>query len=261
MKWWTLSKQILRVIFDPPAVGAWNMAVDQALLQSVEESGMPVVRIYGWQPATLSLGYFQSYVDRESHSESLPCSVVRRASGGGAILHDQETTYSLCIPSSNRWAKQNTEVYNTVHECISESLSDWDVEVAAFEEPQAKPERGNGSPFLCFQRRYPGDLIFKGQKVVGSAQRRSKTALLQHGSILWDRSLYAPQLAGINDLAEQTIDTLQFAEAFVTRLSAQLEIPMQRHEMVDSVRAMAGKIMDEKFDKESWTKSRNRDAV
>ena len=237
------------------------MAVDQALLQSVEDSGMPVVRIYGWQPATLSLGYFQSYTDRESHCESLPCSVVRRASGGGAIVHDQETTYSLCIPSSSRWARQNTEVYSTVHACISESLSDWDVEVVSFKKPTEEPPPTSGRPFLCFQRRYPGDLIFSGQKVVGSAQRRSKTALLQHGSILWERSEFAPQLAGINDLAEQVIDTVQFAEAFVTRLSSRLELSMQRQEMADCERDAASKILAEKFDNESWTKFRNRDSV
>ena len=121
------------------------MAVDQALLESVEESRVPVLRIYAWEPATLSLGYFQSYSDREHHQPSLDCSVVRRASGGGAIMHHLETTYSLSIPSSNRWSSRNTDVYSIVHQCIVDALADWDIQVAEFGKTiqESAPDREN----------------------------------------------------------------------------------------------------------------------
>ena len=95
-----------RLILDPPADGLWNMALDEALLELAGESGIPTLRLYRWQPATLSLGYFQPYQDRESHPPSTTCPVVRRSSGGGAILHDRELTYSFTATIDDRaWAR------------------------------------------------------------------------------------------------------------------------------------------------------------
>ena len=245
-------------MLDVPSAGAWNMSVDQALLESVEATGIPVIRIYRWAPATLSLGYFQILDDRNQHTGSLTCPVVRRASGGGAILHDQETTYSLCFPSSNRWSKRNTEIYTLVHDCITESLNDWEIEVTAYNSEVSKQTETVSSSFMCFSRRADGDLILDGNKVVGSAQRRSKNALLQHGSVLWERSSFATELPGIEDLAEHSVDTEQIAESFVTRLSKKLDLSMQREELTDAEHEKSRKIMATKFGLESWTRNRNR---
>ena len=256
-----MSTNVLRVILDSAANGVWNMAVDQALLESVELSGQPVVRIYHWVPATLSLGYFQVYRDRDHHDASLSCPAVRRTSGGGAIMHDQETTYSLCVPSTNRWASQNTELYETVHNCITAALADWDVDVQAFDESSNRHDLETGaSPFLCFQRRYPGDLLLGEHKVVGSAQRRSRNALLQHGSVLWERSKFAPELPGINDLAEQCVDTQQFEESLVTRIAHFMQIKMERHELTTAERKAALGISEQKFALAQWTEHRLRNS-
>lgn len=234
------------------------MAVDQALLQSVESSGLPVVRIYGWQPATLSLGYFQAYSARQQHASSLACPVVRRASGGGAILHHLETTYSLCFPSTNRWSARNTQIYAAVHDCIIESLADWEIQVSTWSERAESDSQSDQTPFLCFLRRTSGDLTLAGNKVVGSAQRRSRRALLQHGSILWEKSEFAPELPGINDLAGQCVDDVQFVENFLTRLSRKLDLPMRRQLLTDSERQMAQEIEQSRFATESWNLNRNR---
>ena len=79
-----------RLIIDSPAEGAWNMAVDEALLDSCSRTGMPTLRFYQWSKATLSLGYFQRHRDREQHVASRDCPLVRRSTGGRAIIHDQE---------------------------------------------------------------------------------------------------------------------------------------------------------------------------
>src|SRR5882724_9809402 len=91
----------LRLIIDPPAHGAWNMAVDEALLESAAVDGIATLRLYQWSEPTLSLGYFQPAADRQTHPASRECPLVRRASGGGAILHDRELTYSLAIPEKS----------------------------------------------------------------------------------------------------------------------------------------------------------------
>src|SRR5438445_617792 len=82
-----------RLIHDLPGDGPWNMAVDEALLEDAARSGRPTLRFYGWAEPTLSLGYFQPYAQRASHPPSSRCAVVRRPTGGGAILHDAELTY------------------------------------------------------------------------------------------------------------------------------------------------------------------------
>src|SRR5262245_57717493 len=88
----------IRLLSDPPAPGAWNMAVDEVLLTAAAASGQATLRFYTWNEPTLSLGYFQAAADRQQHAASLACTLVRRASGGGAILHDRELTYSVALP-------------------------------------------------------------------------------------------------------------------------------------------------------------------
>jgi len=89
-----------RLLIDPPCRGAWNMGVDEALLESAARNGCVTLRFYEWSPATLSLGYFQTTADRQQHAPSRDCATVRRFSGGGAILHDHELTYSLAVPAN-----------------------------------------------------------------------------------------------------------------------------------------------------------------
>ena len=92
-----------RLFIDPPAPGSWNMALDETLLESAADGGESSLRFYGWSQPTLSLGYFQPYDDRCQHAASRNCPAVRRASGGGAILHDREITYSFALPRAILW--------------------------------------------------------------------------------------------------------------------------------------------------------------
>ncbi len=95
-----------RLLIDPPAPGAWNMAVDEVLLDWSAQSGGYAWRFYRWDEPTLSLGYFQPYEDRQRHPPSRACPAVRRATGGGAILHDAELTYSLAVPAGSPLANR-----------------------------------------------------------------------------------------------------------------------------------------------------------
>ncbi|MEM9411868.1 MAG: lipoate--protein ligase, partial [Planctomycetota bacterium] len=203
---------------DSSADGAWNMSVDQALLNSVDETRLPTLRFYRWQPATLSLGYFQDYTHRETHKPSIHCDCVRRASGGGAILHDRELTYSLILPTENRWADRNTDIYQTVHQAITKVFRDLQIELKTCENSAREDFKNNR--FLCFERRADGDLLLDEFKVVGSAQRRSKKSILQHGSILLYRSEFAPELPGIFDLTnKQPVRELDVQEQLISVIS------------------------------------------
>ncbi len=189
----------LRLIVDGPAPGDWNMAVDEMLLESAAESGTATLRLYEWSEPTLSLGYFQSVVDRRRHPPSLAVPLVRRASGGGAILHDRELTYSISLPNEHPLAADPETLYRTLHRSLIELLAEFGV--VAELNPRSLVGLG-GEPFLCFQRRSVGDLVIGEHKVCGSAQRRAKRAMLQHGSLLLARSAAAPELPGLCEIAD-----------------------------------------------------------
>jgi lipoate-protein ligase A len=186
----------LRVIHDPPAAGDWNMAVDEMMFETVAASGEPILRFYQWQEPTLSLGYFQSLQERQSHSASMACPVVRRSTGGGAIVHDRELTYSIATPLAARWSSAASGLYDTMHNALIGALASSGLVATLCAETLSDRQQ----EFLCFQRRAAGDVLVAGRKVAGSAQRRRQGALLQHGSVILAQSQSAPEIMGLKEL-------------------------------------------------------------
>jgi lipoate-protein ligase A len=255
------------------------MAVDEALLIDAADRGTATLRFYGWSEPTLSLGYFQRYADRDQHAASSGCTVVRRQTGGGAILHDHELTYSLTLPASHPLTKQNERLYQIVHEVFVELLTP-----AASSTGPAHPLRIRGEgpkvqpadePFLCFQRQSPGDVVFvdtnspakdvtlsqiptlaQTVKILGSAQRRHRGALLQHGSLLMDRSSAAPELAGWHDLADSTVSISTVITTVAGRLSEALQLCLQNAKLPPELESIAAQIANNKYGSSEWTKRR-----
>jgi lipoate-protein ligase A len=268
-----------RLIIDPPASGAHNMAVDEALLVDAAEHNTATLRFYKWSEPTLSLGYFQRFTDREQHLASSTCAVVRRQTGGGAILHDRELTYSLTLPPSHPLTKQNEKLYQIVHEVFVEILSPCDQPSASTHSLQI---RGQGSkvqpasePFLCFQRQSPGDVVFldsnapandvtlsqiptpaESVKILGSAQRRYRGALLQHGSLLMDRSPAAPELAGWHDLADSNIAMKAIIAAATSQLGHALSLQLHETKLPPNLESIASQVANNKYGSPAWTKRR-----
>ena len=143
------------LLIDSPACGAWNMAVDETLLESFSEQGSCCWRFYRWGEPTLSLGYFQPCEDRRRHRPSLQCPVVRRASGGGAIVHDVELTYSFVAAAGSRLAQRRSQLYTVVHAALIDALVELGVRGASLF-GRAEDVSPGQEAFLCFQRRQPG---------------------------------------------------------------------------------------------------------
>lgn len=179
---------MLRYIVDSPADGPTNMARDEALLKRVGEGvSPPTLRFYRWEPPTISLGYFQSYADYAAlPAPAGQLAVVRRQTGGGAILHDIELTYALVLPIDHPRVAGGrcNALYEHVHGIFAGILPRHGVPVARG--PLGAGGCSHSGPFFCFERHSCFDLLAGGEKLMGSAQRRTATAVLQHGSLVLD---------------------------------------------------------------------------
>lgn len=190
-------------IDERPRAGSWNMAIDDVLLSLAVRRNVAALRMYRWETATLSLGYFQALAAKRSplqlSAEWSKLPVVRRISGGGAILHDRELTYSITLPQSHPFARQPLKLYDQVHAAAIELLG----EIGFAARLRGIADTAADSQFLCFLRGDPRDVVSAvgGSKVLGSAQRRRKGAVLQHGSLLLQASRFSPELPGVFDLA------------------------------------------------------------
>jgi lipoate-protein ligase A len=203
------------LLVDPPKPGAWNMAADEALLDAADRSNVAAIRFYRWREPTLSLGYFQPIAQRADHPPSREVAVVRRLSGGGALVHDQELTYSLALPASQPLTQNHKSLYALVHQAFINTLHDLGIHARMQRDDSVNstspPEHPAEAPFLCFQRHDPGDVLMSGSggqpvKILGSAQRRRRGALLQHGSLLLATSRSAPELSGLDELVHHEPD-------------------------------------------------------
>src|SRR6266702_4428117 len=172
-----------RLLLDKPASGAWNMAVDEVLLDGVATgTAPPTLRFYEWTPPCLSLGYFQPFdvVDIDG-CRALGVEVVRLPTGGRAILHDRELTYSIALPASV--LGQDGGVLPSYYR-LSLALQDGlrRLGVPATLAPESAGSSAAHGP-VCFDRPSAHEILLHGRKLVGSAQMRRGGGLLQHGSI------------------------------------------------------------------------------
>ncbi len=255
-----------RLIIDAPQSGAENMAIDQAILTASGDASegagrspggrgiQPTLRIYRWASPTVSLGYFQSIAERRLHPPSENCACVRRQSGGGAIVHHHELTYSLVLPVSDRWSAAANDLYQSVHR----ALVDWYQELGA---PATLAKDGDQTPFLCFQRRSQGDILIENHKVTGSAQRRHRGALLQHGSILLGKSDFAPELPGLLELGADSQDIQlnapqKLAERVAACIADSLRLKLTEGQLSDFEEELASRSLAGRFENTDWTHRR-----
>jgi lipoate-protein ligase A len=244
--------QTCRLLIDPPAAGLWLMAVDEALLESTASGGLPTLRFYTWSEPTLSLslGYFQSHAQRDSHPPSRACPLVRRQTGGGAIVHDRELTYSLALPRSHPLAHDATRLYDAVDEALTRALAELRLEARICSGSNANAAE---QPFLCFARRARGDVLLGNDKICGSAQRRRRGAILQHGSLLLARSVCAPELPGIEQLAGHRPQPTTLIALWQRQLAAALGVRLEPGELTDPERQAAELLVEAKYANSEWT--------
>ena len=166
--WWMLESG--------PGPAAWNMAMDEALLNLVAGFDRVILRGYGWTEPAATFGYSQRFAEVTSWTTLRP--LVRRPTGGGLVAHDGDWTYSLIVPPGSAWYELKASAsYRHFHEWIRDGLAviGWNVDLAggADDAPGGR----------CFLRAETADLVWGGRKVAGAAQRRNRLGLLIQGSI------------------------------------------------------------------------------
>jgi lipoate-protein ligase A len=199
------SHRTWRLILHPPGRGAWNMAVDEAILEAAGcGDAPPTLRLYAWEPPCLSLGHAQPFSDVDWLAlQSKGWDVVRRPTGGRAILHADELTYSVCGPLDEpRLSGGVLESYRALSEALLSALHTLNIPAEAHEKPSAAPpthavhhptaqiapenallaDNGRNNP-VCFEVPSSYEITVGGKKLIGSAQARRKEGVLQHGSL------------------------------------------------------------------------------
>jgi lipoyl(octanoyl) transferase len=164
------------VIESSPAQAAFNMALDEALLEAMPRLGIPVLRFYSWSEPAASFGYFQKYEEVARATRLRP--LVRRPTAGGMVPHDADWTYSVAFPTSHAWySLRAVESYRRIHEWVRSAFARLGI---ATELADCRRGGGAGQCFLGYEL---SDVLWHGRKIAGAAQRRTRTGLLIQGSV------------------------------------------------------------------------------
>ncbi len=268
-----LIEELWRLLVTPPLAGAVNMALDQALADLYFIQAQPTLRFYRWAPPSVSLGFAQHLerdVDQAVCAE-LGIDVVRRPTGGRAILHDQEITYALAIAVDHPLIGGGSilQSYRTISEALRAGLEQ--LGIVAELVPDPNPSLSKSA--ACFDLASDYEIAIDGRKLVGSAQARRHGVLLQHGSLLLHADpirlarvlRLAPQLSA-DALAQRMIaldEALGYLPAFddvVTALVRGFEqawpIRLVPGAFADAERQRAHELVRQKYGASAWTKRR-----
>ncbi|GAA4863431.1 octanoyltransferase LipM [Paenibacillus vulneris] len=261
---------------------AYNMAVDEAILiaHSEGKSG-PTVRFYGWNPPTLSIGYFQK--SEEVHFEQLQkegLGFVRRPTGGRAVLHDKELTYSIIVSESYPGIPSGvTEAYRVLSEGLlfgfqKLGLDAQMVHLATEEEKSKYASMGSAA---CFDSPSWYELVVEGRKIAGSAQTRQKQVVLQHGSILLDmdtdqlfrvlqfkneriqarlKQQFTQKAVAINDICRELgrapVQLQDVERAFREGMAEGLNVELEESGLTEYELSLVEQLMADKYANDEW---------
>jgi lipoate-protein ligase A len=263
-----------RLLITPPARGAWNMALDESILEHIGRGeSIPTLRLYAWTPACLSLGHAQPFADVDmTRLKQHGWEVVRRATGGRAILHTDELTYSVITPADEPHVEGSVlESYNRLAQALLFAVKSLEIPV---EMKEGKADNGGTPNPVCFEVPSTYEITVNGKKLIGSAQARKKEGVLQHGSLplTGDLTRICQALVFENEPAREdaakrlleratTVESALgrevsweiAAQAFVGAFEAQLGLSFEKGELSESESRRTDELVREKYDHPSWT--------
>jgi lipoyl(octanoyl) transferase len=262
---------------------AMNMAIDEAIL-TVHSEGktLPTVRFYTWDPATLSIGYFQK-AEKEINFEKVReygLGFVRRPTGGRAVLHDKELTYSVIVSENYpEMPSQVTEAYRVISNGLLKGFQNlgFHAEMVSLASEEEKAKYASLGSSACFDSPSWYELVVEGKKVAGSAQTRQKGTILQHGSILldWDvdmlfnvlnfpservkermKASFLDKAVAINLLGERVVTLEEAKKAFFAGFAEGLEIELVPSELTKEELDLAKELAEQRYGTDEWNYKR-----
>ncbi len=254
------DSKIWRYIDSGIGTAAWNMAVDEALLSCFSQGDLPILRLYGWKPA-LSLGRFSEPsenldMDRIKR-DGIGC--VRRITGGGILVHGDDLSYAMILPRSFIAERGVRESYRYLCGFLLRLYGALGLS-AAFAQERALAEKQTD---ICLAGREAYDIVINGNKIGGNAQRYSRQAMLQHGTIPidLDRGRFEPLFlkeSGLKDAAtlrrEHSMMGQERLKAFVLEAFTEtFGAQVQKDALREDELKLAEKLLQEKYTKERWT--------
>lgn len=263
-----------RLIVDGAGRGAHNMAVDEALVEAVDRGeSPPVLRLYRWEPACLSLGFAQPYtVADASFCQANGVDLVRRPTGGRAVLHHLEQTYCvLARLGEHPFSTDLQAVYRGICQALVAGLSRLGAPVGLSKAPTGghiKPTEA----IPCFVGPASGEVVAGGRKLIGSAMRRHNRSILQHGSLLedWDGRLQAgclgladdsslrPAVTTLRELMGGVPDPGVVAAALVAGFEETFEVKLEPAHLTSAQSDRVAFLARERYAHERWTVHRER---
>lgn len=270
-----------RLLDSGPADGAWNMAVDEAMLEAgVAGLLVPTLRFYAWQPAGVSLGYFQP-LDASISLEEVArrgFGLVRRPSGGRAILHKDELTYSVTVPDTGvADGKSVMGSYRSISRGIEAGLGLLGVGARLAERKGEERMKAQGLPTVCFAKAAKCDMTVQGRKIVGSAQTRRRGIIMQHGSVPIhidpeehlavmpgdgvDEASMAKLMAaacGVADALGRPVSYEELAAALAQGFAERLGLILEPGELTEWELAKARELKETKYTTDEWNRKPGR---
>jgi lipoate-protein ligase A len=241
---------VVRLLPYAVADGPANMAADETLLESAV-AGTASLRFYGWSEASLSLGYFQPERLRHADARLAGLPFVRRPTGGDALVHHHELTYALALPAGRGWQSPDP-CLRCVHRILATALAALGVRVRLH-----VPD--NDPPFadvLCFLHHTAGDLILGTAKVAGSAQRKQRGAILQHGAVLLAQSPHTPALPGIRELTGRDLDLAALLATVQAEFVGATGWELDAADWTAAERRRIDELVAGKYNRDAWNRKR-----
>jgi lipoyl(octanoyl) transferase len=230
--------------------GPHNMAADDVMLIAADQ-GVASLRFYTWNEPTLSLGYFQPSSVRLTDPRLANLAWLRRPSGGATILHHHELTYCLALPAGSTWQGKESWLCR-FHQLITSVLQSFGVSsrgVVCGEEKKL-------GEVLCFLHQTPADLLIDSSKIVGSAQRKLRGALMQHGSIILEQSPFARAVLGIRELGGKRIAPEELAARLAGAFQKETGWEMRKSEFTEEEKLKVIEVAREKYASVGWNEKR-----
>ncbi len=256
----TVRQSSFRLLRSGAGDPAFNLGLDEALLSLARPQAPPILRLYGWRPCGLSLGLFQRAEDLPpGFSPPEPWALVRRPTGGGAILHADEITYSVVVSVAHPLLPGDASGgYARFHAPLLGALAQLGAEASSrgAGQPSGHPRP---SPFFCFELATASDLVSRGRKILGSAQRRTRAGFLQHGSLPLQGSAGARAGAiSLSEAAGRPISYWEAEAAIIEAFALHFGTCMVEDEPSAVELACAERLADERYRNPSYTWRRRR---